>query len=746
MAFEKPGLSLTAVLLTAAVSVPQLALAQLEEIVVTAQKRAESQQEVPIAISTITAEALAATGVNDTDDLGLATPGLQMNQGGVGNIPFIRGIGSQDATPGQDNSVSTYVDGVLQSSVTGSAMVFNNVERIEVLKGPQGTLFGRNTTGGVINIITKDPTAETAFDVNASYGNYETVSAGLYGTTGITENLAADIALYYTDQGAGYGKDVSTGRDVNKREDEIDVRSKWKYTGEGFKTTVILGYSEYSDDMGYARGVPFNGSAKGRLDYQGLPAPSDKWDIRNDTRAYADFKNANGSLRFDKSFAPLDFVSITAWMRNEANTYCDNDWSAAYFNNAEIDFYERTVTQEFQFLSNDPDARLKWIGGLFFFDQSAWGDYRIVGTQLQATPGPPLGPGPINTLELNGHIKSNSYAVFGEATWAFTDQTHFTAGLRWTRDKRKFDGGNKLLLGALADPLENFDDPNGVLVVIRSPDDVKETWSEPTWRLVLDHRLTDDVMVYASYNRGFRSGNFITAYSQAPGVAQEPFDPEFVDAYEVGLKSDLFGGSVRFNSAVYYYDVKDLQLQILQGVSTITQNAAKAKIKGGEVELTWAPNEELTLSAGTAYIDGEYKDFRNAVSNVPLPEGGSAPLPVSIDASGAQIAGVPQWALTASIAYDRRLESGNYGASLRATYNDGFPWEPDGRLTQPTYTLLNASLSWRAPSDKWGVQLTGRNLLNEYYAVTARSATGQGDFQAAGKPRTYYVTFDYKFF
>src|SRR5690606_977352 len=124
---------------------------------VTAQKRTESQQDVPIAISTITGESLIASGVRDTDDLGLATPGLQMNQGGVGNIPFIRGIGSQDATAGQDNSVSTYVDGVLQSSVTGSAVVFNNVERIEVLKGPQGTLFGRNTTGGVINIITKDP-------------------------------------------------------------------------------------------------------------------------------------------------------------------------------------------------------------------------------------------------------------------------------------------------------------------------------------------------------------------------------------------------------------------------------------------------------------------------------------------------------------------------------------------------------------------------------------------------------------
>ena len=738
MAYEKSKLSLSLWVLAAAGAVPQLAMAQLEEIVVTAQKRAESQQDVPIAITTITGESLAATGVNDTDDLGLATPGLQMNQGGVGNIPFIRGIGSQDATPGQDNSVSTYVDGVLQSSVTGSALVFNDIERIEVLKGPQGTLFGRNTTGGVINIVTKDPSEDTRLDANVSYGNYETITAGAYGTTGIADNLAADLSVYYSDQGEGYGKNLTNGKDVNRHEDDIELRSKWKWTGEDSAVTFIAGYSEYSDDMGYARGVP-----KGSVDLAGNTTPSDKWDIRNDTAAYADFKNYSGSIRIDKSLPVMDVVSITAWMRNELDSFTDNDFSNLYFNNAEVDFYERTATQEFQFLSNDPDSKFKWIGGLFFFDQTAWGRYTIIGESLQFIPPP---GGPLNTLQLNGKIESNSIAGFGELTYSFTDQTRVTAGLRWTRDTREFDGNNKVMIGGVADPDEGFfDDPNGIFVKVVSPKAKKKHWTEPTYRFVLDHKFTDDVMVYGSYNRGFRSGNYITAFSVG-AEPQEPFDPEFVDAYEVGMKSDLMGGNVRLNTSFYYYDVKDLQFQILQNVATITQNAAKAKIKGAELDLTWAATDEFIFMLGASYVDGEYKNFDNAVSQTPLATGGNAYPPIAIDASGNQIGGTPEWALTGAIMFSKEAASGKYGASLRASYNDGYPWEPDQRLQQDSYTILNASVEWRAPSDKWGLRLTGRNLLDEFYSVTTRSADTTGDFWAPGRPRTYYITLDYKFF
>jgi iron complex outermembrane recepter protein len=733
MRYQKSRLS-QALLLTAAVAVPQLAWAQIEEVIVTAQKRAESSQEVPISIQAFSGDSLTKIGVDDTDDLGFATPGLQMNQGGVANLPFIRGIGSQDATPAQDNSVSTYVDGVLQASVTGSALVFNNIERVEVLKGPQGTLFGRNTTGGVINIITKDPSQETALDVSLSYGDYETASFGGYGTTGITDNLTADIAVYLSDQGEGYSDNLTNGDDVNKREDDVNLRSKWKFTGEDSAATFIVGYSEFSDDMGYVRGAP-----EGSVDLAGNTMPGDEWDIRNDTAAYADFENAGVSLKFEKDFSFMDLVSITAWNRNELDSFTDNDFSALYFNNAEVDFYERTATQEFQFLSNDADSNLTWIGGLYFLDQHAWGRFTIIGPQLAA--------GGINTLQLNGTIDSTSIAGFGEIAWNFTDATRLTAGLRWTRDKREFEGDNIIMFGALANPNEGFfDDPNGTLVVLPHPK-AEESWEEPTYRVVLDHHLNDEVMVYASYNRGFRSGNFITAVGFT-GAPQEPFNPEFVDAYEIGMKSDLLDGAVRANASAYFYKVEDLQFQILQGLSTVTVNAAEAEIKGAELDLTWEPTGDLTFMFGASYIDGEYTNFPNAISNIPLPfpPGGNAAVPAVIDVKGNQVGGSPEWAVTGAVTYARQTDSGEYSLAARASYNDGFPWEPDGRLQQPNYTILNVSAGWRAPSDKWGVRLTGKNLLDEYYSVTTRSVNVHGDFQAPGAPRTYYVTVDYKFF
>jgi iron complex outermembrane receptor protein len=719
--------------IAAAIAAPQLARAELEEIVITAQKHAESQQSVPITVSTFTGADLADIGISDTDDLGVATPGLQMNQGGVANLPFMRGIGSQDGTPAQDNPVSTYIDGVLQSSVTGSAFSFNNVERIEVLKGPQGTLFGRNTTGGVINVITKDPSQKPVLNVDLSYGNYRTVSGGLYGSTGITDKLAADLAFYGSNQDKGYSNNLTLGKDVNKREGEFNLRSKWKWTGDSSAATFIMSYSKYSDDMGYVRGVP---SVSGLLDFQGLPAPSNKWDVRNDTLNYAHFKNAGFALKLEKSFANFDVLSITAWNKNELDSFTDNDFSGVYYNNAEVDFYERTATQEFQIQSNNK-SNLHWIAGVFYLDQSARGKYTIIGTQLS-------GPG-INTLQLNGHIDSQSIAGFGEVAYNFTDKTRLTVGARVTQDERKFDGNNVIMFGALANPNEGFfDDPNGFLVTVPIPQGPKGKWTEPTYRAVIDHKITDDVMVYGSYNRGFRSGNFITAVGTDGVTPQKPFNPEFINAFEIGVKSELLERRLRVNAALYHYKVKDLQFQILQGVSTVTQNAAAATIKGAELAVTWQATHDLTLDLGSSFIDGHYSDFPNAITNIPVAPGVNAPS--VFNASGKQIGGSAKFTASGAATYKKQMPSGEYSLAARVSYNDGYPWEPDGRLVQNSYSIVNLTLGWRAPGDKWGVRLTGKNLGNEYYAVTERSVSGQGDFQASGSPRTYSLNVDYKFF
>ena len=220
----------------------------------------------------------------------------------------------------------------------------------------------------------------------------------------------------------------------------------------------------------------------------------------------------------------------------------------------------------------------------------------------------------------------------------------------------------------------------------------------------------------------------------------------------------LLDGMLRFNAAAYYYDVKDLQFQILRGSTTATVNAAAAEIKGAELDVTWLPVDELSLGLGVAYTQGEYSDFPNALSNTPCaapnPDasdparcpfgtGGNEVSENVIDASGNQIGGAPEWMITGSATWTTQTDNGDWTAALRATYNDGFPWEPDGRLVQDSYTILNASVGWRSPSETWAVRLNGNNLLDDFYSVSTRSTTVVGDFHAPGKPLTYSITVEY---
>jgi iron complex outermembrane recepter protein len=693
----------------------------LEEIVVTAQKREENLQDVPIAIQAFSGDMLDQAGIDNTDDIGIVTPGVQMSQSGAASAVFIRGIGNQDGSGGQEGAVGTYVDGVWYGSVTGSALSFNNIERIEVLKGPQGTLFGRNTTGGVINVVTKSPSHETSGNISVGYGNYETFRYGLYATTGITENLAADISLFGQDQGEGFGENIVDGSDVNMRE-EINARTKWKYTGDVFAATFSAAVEDFSDDMGYARAVPPGSIALGGF----LPL-DDRQDIAHDGGSpEADNKNATLALTLDWSFDGFDLKSISAWKKDELDSFVDNDVGRLSVVNANIDFENEAITQEFQILSNDSDSDITWIMGLFLLDQESYATYTITG--------PAVFPAGLNDLRFFGTIETQSIAGFGEVAWHMTDATRLTVGLRYTRDEREITGGNEAFLFTDGQPF------NGQSLGVAPTPKQEESWEEPTWRLVLDHQLTDDVMVYGSYNRGFRSGNYNTVAAAAPA-----FEPEILDAYEIGMKSDLLDQTLRLNLSAYYYEVSDLQFQTLQGVTTAIFNAAEAEIKGLDADVIWAATENLTFNMGVAYMDGEYTDFPNAQSNIPTGAGGNLPTPAIIDVTGNQVAGAPEWTANVGAQYMVMTDSGEYSVSVQGMHNGGFPWEPDGRLEQDSYTLLNLSVGWTSVDEVWGVSLTGRNLLDEDYSVTTRSQTGINDFYAAGKPLTYYVTLDYNF-
>lgn len=685
----------------------------IEEIIVTAQKRQEKQQDVPISIQAFSAEKMTEAGILEIEDLGTITPGLQLTTTGTGSAPFMRGVGGSNVTAGQEAPIPLFIDGVYYQFPLTSSLSFNNIERIEVLKGPQGTLFGRNATGGLINVITRDPIPETSGDISLSVGSFETYGANAYGTTGISEKVAADIAVFYRDQNKGFGENVLTGKDTLLNE-EISTRSKWKYSGEATQVTGILDYSRVEGSRGLSRDLP-----EGSIGIGGTTKQGDYWDNQalNDNNALTFSKGV--SVKVDHALPNgMDFVSITAFRDDKSDLVFDGAVSSAVPLGVTALYTGNQLTQEFRLLSADEGGNT-WIVGAFLMDSE--------GAANLGLSGPLLAGNNLDAQTIDGQIDTKSYAAFAEYRLKLSEQGRLTAGARYTYDDRKLSGDGTTLY---------FSDAS--VVNIPRLADNKKDWSEPSWRLVYDHHVAEDVMVFASYNRGFKSGNFDAV---APG--DQPFDPETLDAYEIGIKSNLWGRRLQLNASAFYYDYKNLQLQIIETVAVKTENAAAAKIRGFDLDLIALPTDALEISLGLSVLDGEYKNYIEA-SSFPPGAPGTGNTQTVIDASGNDLQRTPKFSGNIGGTYTVDIAPGALSATVRVAYNDGFPWDADGRIRQDSYTLLNSTLGFKHVGGVWGVRLIGRNLLNEEYAVHS-TASATGDYYAPGDPRTVEFVVDYHF-
>ncbi len=345
--------------------------AQMEEVVVTATRRDESQQTVPISITALSSDRLAAARVEGVRDLGFVTPGLNMNGRSNVWIPYIRGIGAQDTSGGQEASVSIYIDGVYMSSPHAGALSFNNIERVEVLKGPQGTLFGRNSTGGLINVITRDPGDALEAFGKVGFGDYETYSAQLYVGGPLTDTLAADIALNYSEQNEAFGRNVFSGREIATDGDE-GARTKWVWTpGDATKLTWTADYQKRDTGQGDNRSLmPGSLGSDGTVHAGGFRDVNMNFPANGETDGY--IRNYGTMLKVQHSFSSVDLVSISAYREIEQFNEFDNDALPSSVVEAIQRFNEtRTFTQEFQLLSGDDDSDLSWIVGLFYLDDKS---------------------------------------------------------------------------------------------------------------------------------------------------------------------------------------------------------------------------------------------------------------------------------------------------------------------------------------------------------------------------------------
>jgi len=699
--------------------------AQLEEVVVTAQRRAENLQQVPIAVASFNNDLLVNSGVDSTIDLPQIAPSVQLVRSGPVAMFFMRGVGNTSGGTGEEGANAIYVDDVYVSDMKGSVLKFNNIERIEVLKGPQGTLFGRNSSGGLVNVITSEPGEEPVAKFEAGYSDYDTYSGKAYIAGPLSDTLSADIALTSSDQQEGWGEKFLQNQEAFAGWDWA-ARSKWVWEpSETMKYSLTGEYGKMSDDF-----TSTMLREKGAVGVADVVAVSDPYDSATTDQTYTDQTNSALTFKAEFFWDWATLTSITGYRDNDTETGLDIDTNAAPLVHIQIDSSTTTFQEELRLASNS-DGRLSWQTGLFFLQSEAE-------LSPQASSGLAFG-GVDSGSAIYSSLDTTSYAVFGELSFALTDSTQLTGGVRYTEDERELDG-RILPLGG------------GALIAASKG---SKTDREPTFRLALRQDIGDALNVYASYNRGFKAGT----YSMS-AILSEPVEPQIIDAYELGLKSEWLDNTLRLNLAAFHYEIDDYQVRAVEGAAAnaVLQNAAEVEIDGFEIELETSPMEGLNLFAYATFLDSEFASFPNAIFTYPNPaacnpagnppgQSSGAPaggvLSCTGDAGGNKTPLAPEFAASIGGSYYLPL-GGNSEMRLTAlhSYNDGYYYEPDNRLEQPSFGLLNGSAEYRY-GEHWSIEIWGRNLTDELYTVQ-KVGTALGDFRVPAAPRTYGINFKYQ--
>ena len=690
----------------------------LEEVVVTAQYRQEPLQKVPLSVAALDSATLAANGVSNLDTVALATPGLQFATIGTVSAPFIRGVGSTAPAPGKQAAVATYVDGVLIAAQAATLFDFNNVESVEVLKGPQGTLFGRNSSGGVVRIQTERPSHDAGGSLTLGYGNYDTRELRGYATAGLTDALAVDLAVSARDQKEGWGNYVNSGLEAHLGR-SFAARSKLEYSQEDTTFTLAGDYSRVRSDAGAAQSLPKGSVGLDGSTYVGF------YNVNLNLESYADVRQGGVSATVEHDFGFARLTSISAARRTKVDLQIDVEATPTPFINAYLPNHEDQYSQEVRLVSAN-DGPMGWIVGVFAFRGVAEsGPTGLNGLVFPFLPSPLT-----DRLTTAMRIETTSLAAYGQGTYAFGANTRLAVGLRGTYDKQSLRSRRYIL-------------PQNIPVGAVSDSTDKRT---PTYDVSLSHDFAPELTGYLRYARGFQSG----AYNYL-SFGDPPVKPEYIDAYEGGLKGSFLDRKVRFGVSAFYYDFKDLQVQQFQGTTTILINAAAAQIKGIDLELTARPIAPLVLQASASLLDAEFKSFPNAPTFLRNPGGGLIPVtgpgcsaPGACSAAGNRLPYASRATVNLSARYTADLRPGDLELSGAASYNDGFYADPQNRLWQPAYVWLTASAKFTPRGRNFTIGVWGKNLGDEK-VYASQVAQAPGDVANPMAPRTYGMTIEAKF-
>jgi iron complex outermembrane recepter protein len=764
----------------------------IEEIVVTAQKKAENSQDVPISIAAVTGATV--------EDLHAAS--LQGLQGTVTNVEIgtfsntpntavftIRGIGIIEPDPYAGNTVSIVTDGVPQYFSMGALLDLYDVDRIEILRGPQGTLFGANTTGGVVNVVNKQPEiGKLGGRIDLSYGNYRHFNAGAVINAPLGENVAARFSVSH-DQRKGWVTNVFDGSDMGKRNVTI-FRGAIKYDAGNFDMTLSGEYDRArngspvvvaGDIPGEAEFVPagFRGMYASPCLPAGQPCRApDQYFSANDqgyfqntgtagdaTPDRSDMDTYRGTLTMNlKNTGIGDITSVTGYKKFKLFEFTDQDGTPVFLIDTRRQTRGRQFTQELRSNANIGDKVNVIFGGYYqntHYDhfQHLLIDFAGGATYNQAAN--TVTKGLIGLFQRNLQDQdNNSISVFAQTYVDLTDKLRLQAGIRYTHEKTSMLASTETLMRAATlacstpedqggDPTQcpgspiDFDATGGISVGLVAPPRGTKSWSNVGWKIGLDYKASDDVLLYAYWARGFKSGGFTGRI----GIAQDlgPYNPEHVDTFEAGIKADLLDRHLRVNLATFYTNYRDMQLAQIYFIGSganLTQgntiiNAAASHIKGFELDVTAAPVSGLTLRGSLAYLDAKYSKFPFL-----LPSG------ATLNLKGQRLQNAPEWTATAGFDYEAELSG---GMKARLALNYTYTAEklltsiidvPRSRI-QPQH-LVNANIDIK-PIEKLTIGFYATNLFDNRYINSVFDAPGTLGLVNYAPPRQLGVSVGYSF-
>ena len=725
-----------------ALCAPAMAQDADEEIIVTARRTAESLQDVPASVSAFSEAALERLNATDSTGLQGAVPNLNIVQGrGSSNATniYIRGVGQPDALQTFDPAVGFYVDDVYYSRIRGTQMEMFDIERVEVLRGPQGTLYGRNTVGGAVKIVTRRPGDETRALAQFTVGDYGQMEGRLVGSTPLSENFSIGGALFGAVRD-GYVTNPTTGEEYNDRNSfGARVQAAWDVTPT---FSVDISADTASESTALTMGQAQT-SLTNLLGVVIRPIPSEP-EYNFEAEATPGLPNSSEldhsgvSLRASWQITPeWALRSITAFRDLDYDDYIDIDATDLEIGDVFVGVRQNQLSQEFQAIYESD--RLTFIGGLFYLaedvgsHQEAYADDLVNGVVLFGTPLTSF------TRTIDDNLQTRSFAAFANATFAVTDRLNISGGVRYTEEEKEYIRTTSTFYNAPA-----FNATFGF--------EIEESWDDVSPMLSADYELTDNMMIYVRGSRGFQSGGF-NGRANNPGE-QAPYDPQVATSYEAGLRSDWMEGRLRANVTVFHNTFEDFQARVsgtvidpgtgLPSPELTVINAGELEMNGAELELNFNPFQALSLDAQVGYLDAQYNEF----DDVRFPGGSRAfQTPAFSPEWTARFGGV--YTLDLGSAGDVLLgASARYRSEMALAVDNTFIVGAVGTTTevpglfQDDYWLYDASITYR-PNDTLSVALIGRNLGDEVYKTEGQDFSSVGNIRTVyyGAPQTWSLVF-----